>query len=112
MLSSSHKQPHLRGATPPRQSMQYIFYYPDWQLVSDQANFCLDSDPLILGISEAIRHSEARSHHLFDTNRAEMGGNEPALHQIELPRGGIQVAVRVLHDTRWGRSKRRRSFSL
>jgi hypothetical protein len=30
--------------------MQYIFYYPDWQLVSDHAKFCLTPTDLIFGI--------------------------------------------------------------
>jgi hypothetical protein len=74
---------------PPRPSTQYIFYYPDWQLVSDHAKFCLDSDPLILGISEAIRQPPgARSEHLSAQTEAiwaEMGANKAAPHQIELP---------------------------
>jgi hypothetical protein len=33
----------------PRQWLQYIFYYPDWQLVSDHAKFCLNSGAVIFG---------------------------------------------------------------
>jgi hypothetical protein len=44
--------------------MQYIFYYPDWQLVSDHANFCLETGRLILGISGAISKPGVRCDHL------------------------------------------------
>jgi hypothetical protein len=49
--------------------MQYIFNNPDWQLVSDHAKFCLDSEGLIFGILAELGLAPSAECWFYDTNR-------------------------------------------